>query len=129
MKKLAKCGIHGLSFCNHKHDAPQCDNCTLVKRRDHMYKFVNGHKLKRCPKCGEYKMLHEFKVNSNGHRSWCYKCHKTYSRERHHVIKQPFILSTNNNVQSIDNAVTLIKEIRKLLIDNKCTVITIQKVI
>ena len=127
--KLAKCGIHGLSFCNHKHDAPQCDNCTLVKRRDHMYKFVNGHKLKRCPKCGEYKMLHEFKKNSEGYRSWCYTCHKEAARERHHTIKQPFILSTNNNVQSIDNAVTLIKEIRKLLIDDRCTTITIQKVI
>ena len=67
--KKAKCDRHTLSFCNTKHDAPECTNCVLVQRRERLYKFVNGHKLKRCPQCGEYKMLHEFKVNSAGHRS------------------------------------------------------------
>ena len=32
--KKAKCGIHSLSFCNNKHDAPQCTECILVKHRD-----------------------------------------------------------------------------------------------
>ena len=92
MPKLAKCGIHSLSFCNTKHDAQQCDNCILVKHRDKLYKYQNGYKLKRCPHCGEYKMLNEFKINSKGNRSWCYSCAKKYAQLRYQNESQVFIV-------------------------------------
>lgn len=117
--KKAKCGIHSLSFCNTKHDAPQCTNCVLVQHRERLYKFVNGHKLKRCPQCGEYKMLHEFKVNSAGHRSWCYECHKTKARERHRLDKKQFMVGHRVGERkvhvSVKSVVELIKFIRKCI--------------
>lgn len=129
--KKAKCGIHGLSFCNTRHDAPQCDNCILVKRRPHIYKFVNGHKLKRCPHCGEYKMLHEFKKNSNGHISWCYTCHKEYARNRQQLVKKSFMIGhkvDNKKVfVKVDSAVKMIKLVREYLVNNNETIVEIKR--
>ena len=130
--KLAKCGIHSASFCNNKHDAPQCDNCILIKRRDHLYKYVNGYKLKRCPKCGEYKMLHEFKLNSNGYKSWCYSCHKEYARNRHHLVNKSFMIGHKVNGKKVfvktDNAIQMIKLIREYLINNDERIVEIKRI-
>lgn len=132
MSKLAKCGIHSISFCNHKHDAPQCDNCILVKRRPHMYKFINGYKLKRCPHCGEYKMLHEFKRNSKGHISWCYTCHKEYARNRHRLVNKSFMISHKVDGKKefikVDSAVKMIKLVREYLVNNNETIVEIKRI-
>ena len=78
--KLAKCGIHSKSFCDTKHDAPQCTNCILVKHYGKRYIFKNGYKLKRCPHCGEYKQLHEFYLTNGRYYSWCKKCGNEYNQ-------------------------------------------------
>lgn len=95
--KRAKCGIHSLSFCNTKHDAPQCDNCLLV-RHHKRYIYQNGYKLKRCPHCGEYKRLTEYKVNSKGYTSWCYDCFKSYARARHRLSLLPSVIPNTYKV-------------------------------
>ena len=84
---MAKCGLQKYSFCTHKHDAPMCANCLLVQRRTNLYKWINGHKYKKCPHCGEYKALSEFKENSNGNKSWCHDCHLEYARQRAQHLK------------------------------------------
>lgn len=45
--KKAKCNIHSLSFCNNKHDAPQCTECILVKHRDRKYIYKDGQMKKQ----------------------------------------------------------------------------------
>lgn len=130
--KKAKCGIHSLSFCNTKHDAPQCEECMLVKHRDKKYIFKNGYKLKRCPHCGEYKRLDEFKKNSQGYLCWCYDCHKSYARDRHRIIKKTFMIGHKvNGIMSytqVDNAVKMIKYIRQHMVNDNVSAVTIQRI-
>ena len=78
---MAKCGMYKYSFCTHKHDAVECSSCLLVNRHGKVYKYINGVKYKKCPQCGEYKLLSEYHTNSNGHKSWCISCSNAYSRE------------------------------------------------
>lgn len=129
--KKAKCGIHSLSFCNTKHDAPQCEECMLVKHRDKIYIFKNGYKLKRCPHCGGYKRLDEFKKNSQGYLCWCYDCHKTYARNRHHLVDKSFMISHKVDGEKVfikvDSAVKMIKLVREYLVNNNETIVEIKR--
>ena len=131
MKKLAKCGIHGLSFCNTKHDAPQCESCILVKHREKTYIFKNGHKLKYCPHCGEYKQLNEFKKNSQGYLCWCNSCRKEYARNRYQLVEKSFMIThkVNNKKEFVrtNNAVTMIKLVREYLVNNNESIIEIKR--
>lgn len=88
MSKMAKCGMYKYSFCTHKHDAVECASCLLVNRHGKMYKYINGVKYKKCPHCGEYKLLSEYHTNSNGHKSWCISCSNAYSKEYAKAKKQ-----------------------------------------
>ena len=91
---MAKCGLYKYSFCTHKHDTVECANCLLVKRHGKMYKFIEGKKYKKCPHCGEYKPLNEFKTNSQSDISWCYECQKTNAREyarRKKLAEKPIV--------------------------------------
>lgn len=130
--KLAKCGIHGLSFCNTKHDAPQCTNCILVRHRDHLYKYANGYKLKRCPHCEEYKMLNEFKPNSKGHRSWCNNCQKQYALARYQTNNKSFMIGykedNKKKFMRFDSSSKMIKFIKQHLIDNNNTYVEIKRI-
>ena len=123
MSELAKCGLYKYSFCTHKHDAPECLNCLLVKRHGKVYKYIDGQKYKKCPHCDEYKLLSEFKTNSNGHRSWCYECHKTYQREYKHFDGKTFMVSHRINEKKVhiklDSVSKLIKFIRKCIENNE----------
>lgn len=129
--KKAKCNTHSLSFCNNKHDAPQCESCILVKHVKR-YIFVDGYKLKRCPKCEKYKHLNEFKKNSQGYTSWCYDCHKTYARERHQLIKKTFMIGHKINGKmsytQVDSAVKMIKYIRQHMVNDNVSNIVIQRI-
>lgn len=93
MTKMAKCGIHKYSFCTHKHDAPECENCLLIHRRPNLYIWINGKKHKRCPHCNQYKPLSEFKTNSNGNISWCINCHREYARDRYKMDNKDFMVA------------------------------------
>lgn len=128
--KKAKCGIHSLSFCNTKHDAPQCESCILVKHVKR-YIFIDGYKLKRCPKCGEYKHLDEFKKNSQGYTSWCYDCHKEYARNRHHLINKSFMIGHKVDGKKefirVDSSIKMLKLVRKYLVNNDETIVEIKR--
>jgi hypothetical protein len=117
--KMAKCNIYKYSFCTHKHDAPECKNCVLIKRREHLYKFINGRKYKKCPHCEEYKPINEFKTNSKGHKSWCNDCHKEYSRERYRSDNKSFIVAhridEHKKHMKFDSVAEMIKFIRKCI--------------
>lgn len=120
--KLAKCGLYKYSFCTHKHNAVECANCLLVKRHGKMYKFIEGKKYKKCPHCGEYKPLNEFKTNSQGDISWCYECQKTNAREyaRRKKVeekKQWQIMSIGYNDMMTSNE--LLNFIKDAVINNK----------
>lgn len=132
MKKLAKCGIHSLSFCNTKHDAPQCQECILVKHRPNLYKFVNGHKLKRCPHCGKYKMLHEYTPNTKGHRSWCDSCHQTYAALRNQINDKSFVIvykiERKKEFIQFDTLSKTMKFVRQTLNDNENAHIEIKRI-
>ena len=97
--KLAKCGLYPNWKCGQKHDMPECTNCILVKHRtEPLYIWKNGFKLKRCPQCGKYKMLAEFKTSSKGHKSWCIECTKTNARNWYNTTKHTYSVcyKTNN---------------------------------
>ena len=87
MSKMAKCGMYKYSFCTHKHDAIECATCLLVQRRTNLYKWIDGKKYKKCPHCGKYKPMTEFKANTNGNKSWCHDCHLEYARKRAQRLK------------------------------------------
>lgn len=130
--KMAKCGLYKYSFCTHKHDATECANCLLIKRHGKMYKFINGIKYKKCPHCGEYKRLDEFKKNSQGYLCWCYDCHKTYARKRHQLIKKTFMIGHKINGKmsytQVDSAVKMIKYIRQHMVNDNVSAVTIQRI-
>ena len=132
MAKLAKCGIHSLSFCNTKHDAQQCDNCILVKHRDKLYKYQNGHKLKRCPHCGEYKMLHDFKPNTKGHRSWCNNCHQEYAALHNQINDKSFTIvykiEHKKEFIQLNTLSKTMKFIKQILSDNENTYIEVKRI-
>lgn len=129
--KLAKCEKYKYSFCTHKHDAPECKNCVLVIRRDNMYKWINGHKYKRCPHCGEYKLLSEFRTNSQGNKSWCYECHKTYAREKYYGDSKSFMIAHRVGEKKVhvkfDSVPKALKFIREC-IDNNERLIEIKRI-
>lgn len=125
---LAKCNIHPEWFCKNKHDAPQCDNCVLVKhRKEPLYKWENGYKLKRCPKCGQYKLLTEYRLVSDRsgrkYRSWCKDCQKSYHHEHSSKEEQGlfYIQSVDNSYIDIQpmNIKELIQFIKTTVIKNK----------
>lgn len=120
---MAKCGLYKYSFCTHKHDACECSSCLLVNRHGKMYKFIEGKKHKKCPHCGEYKPLTEFRTNSQGNKSWCYECHKTYARERHRLNKKQFMVGHRVDEkkihESVNSVVELIKFVRKCINNNE----------
>lgn len=132
MSKLAKCSIHSLSFCNTKHDASQCESCILVKHRDKLYIYNNGYKLKRCPHCGEYKMLNEFKTNTNGYRSWCNECHKTYARKRYLTNNHTFMIgyktSHKKEFMQFNSLAKTMKFVRQHLSDNMNSYVEIKRI-
>lgn len=129
--KMAKCNKYKYSFCTHKHDAPECEDCILIKRHGKMYKYINGQRYKKCPQCNEYKPLSAFKTNSQGNRSWCYDCHKKYARERHYTNDKSFMVSHRIDMKKthikIDSVPKLIKYIRKC-IDNDTRLIEIKQI-
>lgn len=117
MNKMAKCGIQKYSFCTHKHDANECKTCILIKRRTNPYKWINGQKYKKCPHCEEYKPLSEFKTNSEGYRSWCKDCNRTYSRLYKRSNNQTFVISYKENnkkkfeyIKSLPKTIKFVKE-------------------
>lgn len=135
--KLAKCDIHSLSFCNTKHDSPQCESCILVNhRKEPLYKFINGYKLKRCPHCGEYKMLNEFKLTSNSsgrkYRSWCVECMREYSNVKRVESRKHYMISHKVNGKKaflqVTSSVQMIKYVRKFMIENNETIIEIKRI-
>lgn len=97
MSTMAKCGMYKYSFCTHKHDAVECKNCLLVKRHGKMYKIVDGQRVKKCPHCGGYKPLTEFRTNSNGNIAWCITCQNEYNKlyaRRKKAEAQPIVRVT-----------------------------------
>lgn len=132
MPKLAKCGIHSLSFCNTKHDSLQCESCILVKHRDKLYTYKNGYKLKRCPHCGEYKTLSSFKTNTNGYRSWCTECHRIYARVRKQTNDKTFMIGYKTEHKKefiqLDTLSKTIKFIKQHLSDNTNSYIEIKRI-
>ena len=129
--KKAKCGKYKYSFCTHKHDAPECEDCILIKRHGKMYKYINGQKYKKCPQCEEYKPLSEFKINSQGNRSWCNDCHRQYAQKRYHTNNKSFMVSHRVDLKKIhvkiDSTSKLIKYVRKR-IDNNTRLIEIKQI-
>ena len=123
MTKMAKCGLQKYSFCTHKHDLPMCETCVLIKRHGKMYKYIQGKKLKKCPRCGEYKPMSEFRPNSNGYISWCYDCHKDNARERKRTDRKQFLVSHRIDERKvhieIDSVVALIKFVRECVNNNE----------
>ena len=123
MTKMAKCGMHKYSFCTHKHDAPECENCLLIHRRPNLYKWIKGVKYKRCPHCNEYKPLSEFKVNSKGNRSWCYVCQKDYARKRGKNNNKSFMVTHRINERKVhvkfDSVSKMIKFVRNCIQNNE----------
>lgn len=96
--KMAKCNKYKYSFCTHKHDAPECKDCPLIKRHSNIYIYKEGKRYKKCPHCGEYKLLSkEFTMNSNGNYSWCKECTKTYARIRSQANKQVYMIGYKDN--------------------------------
>ena len=121
--KKAKCGIHTLSFCNNKHDAPQCTECILVKHRDRKYIYKDGQKYKRCPHCNQYKPLTEYDTNAQGYYGWCRECQREYARMYKRTDKKSFIVGykNDNGVRKfikVDTAAKMIKLVREHMVTN-----------
>lgn len=130
--KKAKCGIHSLSFCNNKHDAPQCEDCILVKHNNHLYKYINGKKYKYCPHCKQYYPMDMFYKNSQGHISWCINCKKEYAASYHRKNKKSFMIGykDNNGMRKfikVDSAGKMIKLVREHMINNNESVLEIKR--
>lgn len=134
MVKLAKCGIHSLSFCRTKHDSPQCESCIFVKRRA-PYKWVNGYKLKKCPHCEQYKRLDEFKLRSDGtgrkYRSWCKSCMNDYCRKYSANSRKHYMIGhKENGIKTfihVDSPTKMLRLIRKYIIEGNETLIEIKR--
>lgn len=80
---VAKCGKYSGAHCMHDwRDCEDCIKCTLVKRHAQLlYKFIDGHKYKKCPRCGEYHPIEHFALNKmRQYSSWCDDCKKEYRR-------------------------------------------------
>lgn len=135
MTKLAKCNINTLSFCRTKHDSPQCDECIFVKRRD-PYKWVNGQKLKKCPRCGEYKTLDEFRLTSDSsgrkYRSWCKKCMNEYCRAYSAHSRKHYMIGHKENGKKtfikVDSPAKMLKLVRKYIVEGNEIIIEIKRV-
>lgn len=133
MKKMAKCGIHGKCFCDTKHDAPQCDECILVKhRKEPLYKFVNGHKLKRCPRCGQYKPLNEFYLTKGRWFSWCRTCGNEYSRNYKANSRKHYMIGHkdkkgNKIFTYVDSPSKMLKYVNKYIVEGNEIVIEIKR--
>ena len=126
MTTMAKCGIYKYSFCTHKHDAPECKKCTLINRRDGLYKWVNGKKYKRCPHCEQYKLMNEFKPNSQGNISWCNDCKRQYSKDVYHKDHKHFMLAHKVDNKKVyikfDSTFNLLKFVRKRLEEGETSI-------
>lgn len=121
--KKAKCNIHSLSFCNNKHDAPQCAECILVKHRGKKYVYKDGQKYKYCPHCEQYKPLTEYNANNKGHYSWCKECQREYSRIYKSTDKKSFMIGYKNNDGArkyikVNTAPKMIKLVREHMVTN-----------
>lgn len=104
-------------------DCEDCKQCSLVKHKfEPLYKFINGHKYKRCPQCGEYRPLSEYKL-MNGYKTWCSTCKKKYGVERYQSKKKLFII---NNLEPMTGKEVL-KWIRENMIINNIKSINIRK--
>ena len=130
--KLAKCGIHSKSFCDTKHDAPQCTNCILVKHYGKRYIFKNGYKLKRCPHCGEYKQLHEFYLTNGRYYSWCKKCGNEYNKANSKKNRKHYMIcyKKDNKKQfiQVDSPAKMLKFIREHIVLSNGTFIEIKRI-
>lgn len=131
--RLAKCGIHSVSFCNNKHDSPQCDECILVRhRKEPLYKFINGYKLKRCPKCGEYKLLNEFYLTNGRYFSWCKKCSNEYGKEHNRANRKHYMIghkvSGRKVFVKVDSSAKMLKFIREHMVIGNETFIEIKRI-
>lgn len=130
--KKAKCNIHTLSFCNNKHDSPQCAECILVKHRDKKYIYKDGHRYKLCPQCNQYKLLSEYYINAKGHYGWCKECHKEYK----HICKydeQSFMISYKNEngmrkFIKVNSANKMIKLVKQHMIENNERFLEIKRI-
>ena len=116
--KPAPCGKYSKTFCTTKFkNCEDCKQCSLVKHRfEPLYKYINGVKHKRCPRCGEYYPMHQFRpVQSRGRlsSSWCKVCFSEYNLEKYKNKKQiyPYIVQIGKNYSKIADD----KELRKLL--------------
>lgn len=131
--KLAKCGIHGLSFCNNKHDAPQCDECILVHHhKEPLYKFIKGVRYKQCPRCKEYKPLNEeyYKVKAQRYPSWCINCMREHHYDYHKKNNKTFMIGHKVNGKisylQVDSLSKLIKHVRQYV--ETSTIIEIKRI-
>lgn len=83
---IAKCGKYSRYHCLHKYkDCEECLSCQLVNRHAQMlYKIIDGQKYKRCPHCGEYLPIENFRYNQKlkNYSSWCKKCHHEYRKSK-----------------------------------------------
>lgn len=135
MPKLAKCGIHSKCFCDTKHDASQCAECILVKHHGKLYKFINGVKYKKCPRCGEYKPLLDFHISSNTsgrkYRSWCKSCMREYCRKYASDNRQHYMIGHKVNGAKtfvrVDSATKMLKYVRKYLVEDNETIVEIKR--
>lgn len=132
MAKLAKCNIHSLSFCNNKHDAPQCDNCILVKHRPKKRIIRDGVELIHCSRCNQYKPANHFRPDSNGYVSWCIDCKHEYGKAYYRLNAQSFIIGYKNKngvrkFVKVDSAAKMIRRVRLHLIENNELYLEIKK--
>lgn len=129
--KKAKCGIHSKCFCDTKHDSPQCDECILVKhRKEPLYIFKNGHRLKRCARCGEYKPMNEFYLTNNRYYSWCKDCGNSYAREYSKRCRKHYTIGHKEHGKktfiTVDSPTKMLKLVRKYIIEGNETLIEIK---
>lgn len=129
---MAKCGIHSKCFCDTKHDAPQCDDCILVKHRSKLYIFKNGYKLKKCPRCGEYKRLDEFYLTHGRWYSWCKTCGNNYAKEYTKNSRKHYIIGHKENGKKVfvqtNSPTEMIKHVRKYIVEGNEITIEIKRI-
>lgn len=135
--KKAKCGSQTLSFCQNKHDTPQCASCLLVTHRtQRLYKYIeqNGKiiKYKLCPHCHQYDIIDNFPVNSNGNRSWCRECTRTYARIRSQANNQTYMIGYKENHKKtfiqMPSLCKTMKWVRQFLEENANAFIEIKRI-
>lgn len=129
--RMAKCEKYKYSFCTHKHDAPECKKCVLVQRHGQMYKIINGEKHKKCPQCGEYKPMSDFRVNANGNISWCIECTRQYNKERKYYDDKSFLITHRKGLKviriTVDSTSILMRYVKQC-IDEGTKMIEIKQV-